>query len=148
MKHIYTLLLLTLILNESFAQRDTTTVTPDKPAWIFVGGDNSDTDWWIKSEYASKDFSFGNPLIKIWTKRYEKTSKIKNTVYKNVKVLMLQQFDCKNKKHKILSVVYYNSAGKVIETASYDEYVYGWDDVVPETMGEIILNKVCEMFGE
>ncbi len=114
-------------------------------AWIYIGSTNDGTSkFFLNSLYVSKDGS----VIKVWTKIESKKESIykngKTLNYVNVKSLYLNEFDCSDRMSKINSVIYYDSKGTVI--TSSDEKT-NWKNIIPDTIGESILKKVCELFN-
>lgn len=120
--------------------------------WVSVGSDADGGKWYIKSTYVKKD-GFGNSgdNIRIWTKKELKKTTIKKNgkslTYTNVKELQLIVADCTDRKIKFVTTTVYNSQGKVIDSYTLEEYEQDWHDVVPDSMGEAMLDKICELFN-
>ena len=55
----------------------------------------------------------------------------------------LLSFDCSADTVKTLSVVEYDSYGKIIASQSVTDYGYGYDPVVPDTMAEAAEKVAC-----
>lgn len=78
----------------------------------------------------------------------------KLTYYKNGKAntllngfeVDLAEYDCSEKRNRLLSYVFYNSKGSVVSDYEFEDYETKWNTVVPESIGEMLLNKVCELF--
>lgn len=52
--------------------------------------------------------------------------------------------DCDNRKLKIMSLTSYDTKGNLLE--NFDNSTYGnWDDVIPDTVGEIKYNYFCSL---
>lgn len=83
--------------------------------------------------------------IKIWKKDFLKTIQYKKLTYKNVKCISLLLVDCENKRMAILSNSYYTSKDKFIY--SYEEPYTDWQQMTPETVGELIVNEICKLFN-
>jgi hypothetical protein len=67
----------------------------------------------------------------------EKSKKYQHYEYK----MMLWKIDCKNRQGKREKTIYYDDKGKVL-----DHYTYSnseWDSIPPESILEILYNKVC-----
>lgn len=111
--------------------------------WISILAKNGQ-QWFLKSTIESKEGS----IIKIWIKEELKNKTLKKngkaTNYTNVKMLMLGEFDCGNKMSKFNSTIYYDSKGNVVQRSN-DETA--WENITPETIQELLFNKVCERFN-
>lgn len=114
-------------------------------AWIYVGSTTEGSaKFFLNSLYVSKDGS----VIKVWTKIESKKESIykngKALNYINVTSLYLNEFDCSDRMSKINSVIYYDSKGTVIKSSDEET---NWANIIPDTIGESILRKVCELFN-
>ena len=71
----------------------------------------------------------------------------KKVQYKNGYELWLMNFDCSSQRLKFLSTHSYDSKGKAVK--QLDEYDGGfdWGDVIPDSVGEFLLKKVCEKYN-
>jgi len=128
------------------------TLTSFAQDWVFVGTDSEDNKWYVKSEYVKKgDYDNSGDNIRIWTKKELKKTTIKKSgktmSYANVKELQLIVTDCSEKKIKFVTSTVYDSQGKSIDSWTLPDYAQEWVDVVPDSMGEAILNKICELFN-
>lgn len=138
MKNIFLITFLIFSLN-SFAQK-----------WEEVTKDKFGNKYFIKSSYVSKggEYSTDENIIKIWTKQTVTYIKLLNgKVYKKAYMVQLTEFDCKNSSTKLRSRIVYSAEGNVIMTDNYSSFENDWEVVVPDTVGEIILNKVCELYN-
>ena len=78
--------------------------------------------------------------------------------YKDIKLKKTQTtktlfyVDCNEDKISVCRILYYDKDGNVLVDDKYCEYFVDYSDIVPETVGEYILNYVCnyanENFGE
>ena len=117
--------------------------------WNYVGYSTRYGHYYINSAYLSKD----GQKIKIWAKReFEKQvyvkkgkSKIKKTVTNEEKILY--EFDCENQRLMHHYSIIYNSDGSA--TQEYDplDYQKEWSVIIPGSVGESLLNKVCELYN-
>ncbi len=121
--------------------------------WTEVTKDKFDNKYYIKNSIVSRGGDFGNDdsIIKIWTKQTSKSftdsrSKQKK-VYYNIYIIQLFEFDCKNSKSKLLSRTFYSSKGGVIFGNDIEPFDTDWEMVIPESVGESLLNKVCELYN-
>lgn len=120
--------------------------------WIYVSSDIKGDKVFVKSTYVSKGGDFGNTdVIKVWTRRESKVGSIvkngKEIKVYNVKIMILREYNCSDKTTKLISQTTYNSKGIVIETFKVPDYEQEWTEVVPESIGEAVLDKVCELFN-
>ena len=126
--------------NSSFAQD-----------WTFVGADRDGNKWYVKSSYVSKDEFTNNDIFKIWTKKEVLKETIKKNgktlTYSNAKELQLIFADCTERRIKFVSSIVYSAQGKVLNNWSLEDYEQEWKDVIPDSMGEAMLNKICELFN-
>ena len=117
--------------------------------WILVGSDSDGDKWYIKSSYVSKDDYGGG--IKLWVKKEVKKTTIKKKgqsfTYINAKELQLLVADCSERKLKFVASTLYNSQGKVVNSWTIDDFEQEWRDVVPDSIGEIMLEKICELMN-
>ena len=113
--------------------------------WIYISTTVNGDKLYVKSSYVSKNES----VIKIWTKtEYKKLSLNKNgqkITYKDCKSLVLFEFDCLDRKIKYDSVIYYDSKGNTIKSSDTER---DWTNVFPDSGGEFLLDKVCNLFNK
>lgn len=126
-----------------YSQTDSTFSQAKKQTdWIFVTVTMPDLDAvYIKSDFVSKDGNY----LKVWVKYDHKEKKIKGKVYKNAKSLVLFNINCGTKEIQLLQSITYNSVGKQLESNNYGEDD-SWTVVAPESTGESILSKACNIF--
>ena len=98
--------------------------------------------YYIRNTYISKNYS----VIKIWAKVEYSFKKLKGKIYKNVEAKSLYVFNCQTKTIQCEQIAYFNSSGSTIQTS--DILFYDPEKVVaPDSIGELMLNKVCELFN-
>lgn len=113
--------------------------------WIYVGKSADYITFYIKNEYISMDY---NNIIKMWVKLERPTATIGKKIYKNVVEEELYLLDCKNKKYELLSFYTYSADGKIIDSNDDNTNgTFGFSDVVPESIMELVINKVAETFN-
>lgn len=120
--------------------------------WYYVGVDKDGDKWYVKSSYVKKEDDYGSgENIKIWTKKELKKTTIKrkgkSLTYTNAKELQLILANCSDKRIKVITTTVYNSQGNVIVNYTYEDYEQEWIDIVPDSVGESVLNKICELFN-
>ena len=119
--------------------------------WVYVGADSDENKWYVKSEYVKKgSLDDSENSFRIWTKKELKKTTIKKNgktlTYTNVKELQLIVADCEERKIKFVTNTVYDSQGKIIESNTLLDFLQAWVDVVPDSMGEAMLDKICELF--
>ncbi len=137
MKKIIVLLVIGFMPFISFAQDDT---------WIEVTKNKHKNPIYMKSTLTNID-EYG---IQVWLKQDLPSFKTtKGVVYKNVHMKTLYSYNCIKIKMQVRSVVMYSSKGEIISSYNRPEYEnsFDYEDVVPETVAEALLNKACELFN-
>lgn len=142
--YVAIILLLNSIPKFCFSQTtdSTTSVSGTNTEWIYIGSNSSHVKYYIRSNYVSKK----NNEIKIWIKSDLKSVTVNKKIYTNVEDLELYVFDCYNKKYKSLSLVEYSSIGEVIYQGDFSD-TSTFEDVVPDSVIENILKRVCEYYN-
>lgn len=125
---------------------DTTTfIVLSQPDWIMATSTSDRNEvYYIKSSYVKKEYS----EIKVWVKVKSKTTKIKNKVYSNTEEKQLWMVNCSERQYKLLKSITYNSSGNVINSDERSEYAVPWDDIIPDSIGEGVVDKVCSLFND
>lgn len=133
-------IVLTIMSKISFAQTNNNE-TESNSEWTFVG--NSDNViLLIRNEYVSKNYAG----IKIWTKWLSPVKKVKGRTYKFVSDDALMLVDCSEKTLQTLQILTYCNK-KVIDKTG--DYFYKPAKVVPpNSMGEKLVNTVCELYND
>lgn len=119
--------------------------------WVYIGADRDSSKWFVKSSYVTKDSHINPGSIKIWTKKESKITTIKKKgktlTFSDAKELLLIFADCNDRRIKFVSSALYNSSGKVVDSWTLEEYEQEWNDVFPDSIGETMLNRICELFN-
>lgn len=137
------LLCVALLLSGSqlFAQTDEPT---DQPDWIYVCKKTNGLDkFYMKSTCVSAN----DHVIKIWVKDIAASFTYSGRTYRNVSTETLYEFDCSGRQLQIDQAVTYDSEGNTIESYEYEDYERKWTDVVPGSIGEMLLNEACQLFN-
>lgn len=132
-----------IISNFSFSQA-TDDNEKEISEWIYCGeseGDN--TLLYIRNNYITKNYSG----IKIWTRVIMPTKKLKGKVYKNTIDEVLMLINCEEQTLQMLKIVTYSSTNKILDQTG-DYFYKPSQNVNPNSMGEKIVNKACELFNE
>jgi hypothetical protein len=130
----FILLSVFLISNSSFSQN-----------WVYVGSSVSGDKYYLRDSNTNE-----SGYKKVWSKQVSKrmTYKKGNKTYTliNGYCLDLKEYDCTGKQLKLVSFAYYNSKGIVVYSYQFQSYETDWNDVLPDSVGEMLLDKVCELF--
>jgi hypothetical protein len=110
--------------------------------WIVAHKETNGSIFYIQSVPLEKTYN----QIKIWVKELCRSKKVKGILYKNVEIKHLMTFDCNSKQVLIGDNYYYDSNKKIIYTVLADYPT--WENIVPESIGEMLLNKVCEFLNK
>jgi hypothetical protein len=134
-----------LISFKSFAQLN----TDSNSEWVYVTAQNVGSEdtalIYIKTSCVYND----NGIIKIWAKKYSQLGLVKNNYYPNEIKKTLFLFNCRTQQMKILVTIDYNEGGSVIDDDEIaDNPNNTWQEIVPETTGEKMINKACELFNK
>ena len=114
--------------------------------WISIGKFN-DTDYYLRLNKTNYDGT-----KKVWIKSVSKNLESVSKTGKKVSLpngyrLMLQEYNCSDRQTRMLSLTDYNSNGDVFSSHKFESYEIEWVDVLPDSVGEILLNKVCKLFN-
>jgi len=101
---------------------------------------------YLRSDQLSLD-----SIKKVWIKDVQKQLEIisdkgKKVIIPNGYTVSLREFDCAKKKTKLISYINYDSKGKVLYSVKMEEYEQSWEDVAPETIGELLFMRTCQLF--
>ena len=118
-----------------------TVSTYKMPDWYFAGESRSGTKYYVQSRMLEK---LHNSDIKIWIKTLTPSFTFGKKDYKNCRIMSLMYFNCQNKTTQTISVAYYKSDGSTIATDSKE---YEVNYVVPESVMESVLEKVCSLYN-
>jgi len=86
---------------------------------------------------------------KVWQKVVSPKNIIEGKVYYNTVTDVLNLFDCDSRQiSKVLKMITYDSDRNCISSYSMDgNDEVKWSDIAPDSMGDKILRKVCELFN-
>ncbi len=113
--------------------------------WIYAGSATNGNKYYVRNTSTNE---IGNK--KVWSKtigkslKYSKKGKIYTLL--NGYCIDLHEYDCNGKQMQLLSYVYYSSNGTPVHSATLASYEVEWIDVIPDSIGEMLLEKVCELF--
>lgn len=110
--------------------------------WSFIGTSNK-SDYYIRKKTSQSDDN------KYWIKEVApkldyKTKSGKKVVVLNGYRLTLYDFDCTDSRLQLIQIATYNSAGKNVYSYEKEDWEEDWSDVIPDTLGELFLNTVCD----
>lgn len=113
--------------------------------WIYIGKSSDGSSYYMRSTSVSNSYT-----KKVWVKHSSSKLTVKKNgktyTYVNAYEVLLYEFSCTNNQIKLHSVVTYNSKGTVVDSYNPPDYYLEWKDVVPDSVGEMLLEKACELF--
>jgi hypothetical protein len=120
--------------------------------WMEYYTDNDGTIWSYKK--VNIDKGKGKYIVQVWEKRVYSDKNREEQILDRTKDGLstegwdklsegkgLVEIDCKKLKMRVLSVINYDTDGKVLSSDSFDENK--WKYIIPDTLGETLRNKVC-----
>ena len=110
--------------------------------WIYVGKTDKGITCYIRSEVKYR--SENNDIV-IWTKYIHKKIKYLGKIYYNATQTSLERFNCGYNESNVFEYVLYDSNGDIID--SFDDPNAQYKDIIPETFGELMIKKVCEIYN-
>jgi hypothetical protein len=133
-KKIILLLLITFLSKAVFCQ-----------SWIYVGKSSDGNPYYMRSTSVESSLT-----KKVWVKHNKSKLTVKKSgrtlTYINGYDVLLYEFNCEEKQLMLHSVISYSSKGTVVDSYRPQDYEKEWSDVVPESVGEMLLEKACELF--
>ncbi len=108
---------------------------------IRVKKENGIIDTWIKTSFSNNE-KLKKYRVENIKSRLKNKSRIKGfesysyTIYH-------EKYDCITKRSCIIEYIDYNSKGEKLENVKGT--VETWDDVIPDSVGDAILTKLCEL---
>ena len=110
---------------------------PARAEWIEVAESTNHSTWWMDGSRVK----LLNGKVHAWVKidsSHDRTVKWSESK-------QLVSFDCSAEKSRTLSVIRYDSYGKVVSSDTYPDYGYGvgYDPVVPDTVLETVEKLAC-----
>lgn len=108
--------------------------------WVFAGSTTDGDSLFVKKHSASS--------TKFWLKTISKAIKYQTSNKNETAVgysLTLYDMNCTDRQLAIRSFTVYNKTGTVLQALDVEEYEKKWKYVVPDSIGEMILNKACEL---
>ena len=113
--------------------------------WIYVGKSKAGDTYYLRNSVVSE-----TGYKKVWSKQTAKvmtyTKNGKKYKLINGYCVDLKEYDCDGRQIKLISWAYYNSSGNVVYSVKLEDYLAEWRDVYPDSVGEMLLEKVCELF--
>jgi hypothetical protein len=114
-------------------------------SWIYVTNDTEDAEIYVSSNHINTPYT-----LKVWVKTTEgKLMYDKNgeQVIPHGGTLSFIEFDCYNQKYKIHSLADLDSNGNVVDNLDLKGYHLSWYPIIPNSVYENVLMKVCELNG-
>jgi hypothetical protein len=113
--------------------------------WIYVGYGKNGSKYYIRNS-SIKEYNNSRVWVKTIANKMQYVKNGKTYDLINGTSLDLYEFDCSLRQMKLLSYAYYNSKGTLVSSKSLNYYLSDSQDVLPDSIGEMLLNKVCELF--
>jgi len=118
----------------------------DAQSWIYVTNAADDSKIYISSNPVYLAYT-----IKVWVRTTEGNI-INDEDGVQVKIregntICLIEFDCRNQQYRIHTLVYLDANGKVQDSFDLRGYQSTWLKVLPDSVYEKVLKKVCEFFS-
>ncbi len=115
------------------------TFKKEAPIWMFVT-QSTDVKVYVQSEYISKQ----DKQVKIWTKWvYRRPHKSGNKTYEDYYCKQLAIWDLNDKQYKVITMAFYGDGNYVDDYTPESEE---WTDIIPDSCGEGILEKIVQLF--
>ncbi|TVT39205.1 hypothetical protein FNT36_16225 [Hymenobacter setariae] len=125
----------------------TKNIPANSQAWALVAKDPNGESYSMKSA-SNEAYTYNK---KVWVRHTSPrltthTKDGRDAVFPNASEVKLYSFDCNSRRLMLYQVVVYNSKGLVVNTYKEEEYERTWDEVIPDSIGEMLLNKACQLF--
>lgn len=112
--------------------------------WIKVGSEPDGTEYYLKNNTVNKT---GNK--KVFSKTVAKDLEYSNNgkIYKvDGSSIILYEYDCNNRRMKMLSISYYDSKEKLVYTTTIPSKYIEWKNVSSGTVNEMLFENSCKLF--
>ncbi len=124
----------------------------DSTEWLYVGTAKDGSATYIKSTYSNKNQVYSNNsfhnVYDVWTKSNIKKGTWNGKTYRDVEEKALYSFDCNASQLERLQQIIYDRNGNMIYSYAPASYETRWNSAAPESMGELMLNKACQLFNK
>lgn len=118
---------------------------------LFVGANLFSQDWEYVTtgEDNTKYYYKPNTSTTAWIKEesdkimYYPTNKIQSKKIIEGYQITLYKYDCSDKQMGIIQITTYSKLGKVLKSSKVNEYLVDMNYVIPDSVGESILNSFC-----
>jgi len=111
-------------------------------SWSFIGRNTKNEVYYIRK------YSTVSSSTKIWIKFVSKSvsyTKRGKTLYINGYSISLYDTDCLGRRLNIRGITTYSASGNLVNSWSKEEYEDDWNEVIPDSVGEMFLEKACEI---
>ena len=88
-----------------------------------------------------------NGIIRGWERRKYKAPQRTENGKTYISVMAQTRYDCEARRSMTTRGILYDRSGGVVDSWTVPTYEQEWMDVVPESVGEGILDEVCAYFG-
>ena len=133
MKKIFLAFVFSILFSKLFSQE-----------WLFVTKDSiSKSDYSINKRLAYKGEINGLNVLRAWVKVLIPLDVINGEKYKNIKEIQLVEILCNGNRMRIISVIDYDSKGKVINSQENENTSF--TDIPPDCVGDGVLKSICKL---
>jgi hypothetical protein len=113
--------------------------------WQYAGSSQSGNMYYLR-DAGTSDIGYRKYWLKTVAKNLSYIKNGKNINLTNGYSMELFEYNCSSKQIKLLSIYHYNSSGKVVYSLTIPFYRTEWTDVLPDSVGEMILDKACVLY--
>jgi hypothetical protein len=113
--------------------------------WQYAGSSQDGDKYYIR-DAGNSDVGYKKYWMKTVAKNlsyFKNSKKIKLT---NGYSMELFEYNCSSKQVKLLSIYHYYASGKVANSFTIPFYRTEWRDVLPDSVGEMVLDRACALF--
>ena len=122
--------------------------------WISIGTSSANSRYYLDTDSVRSGSQFSLKYIVAWIKvdsTLNKTASVNMGGKANIRrhiaeSKILYHIQCDEHKMRIASYVDYDASGAVLASRNFD-FAGAFNPVVPESVGELILDRVCEYAG-
>ncbi|GEM_PF-2107639 len=102
--------------------------------WIYVAHTSDEATY-----LSMKSLRRTGSRVIFWLERVYATPRTDGTIY----TMVQQRADCDSYTLSLLALSYYNSAGRAVESHTFESYEQKAEAVVPESVGMAVVDTVC-----
>lgn len=118
--------------------------------WVQTGETKDFKDYLDKDSVRVESFTGGGRYVSAWVRFDFKTAQTSFSGKTYWQIKSLYHFDCTHQKRDFSSAVLYDKQGNSVWSETYPISFYSsqnWDDVIPDSAGEVNFKMVCQIAG-